>query len=73
MGKNQHVVPRSDGWAVRGQGNVRDTGVFRTQREAISVAREIARNQASELVIHGSDGRIRDKSSYGSDPFPPRG
>ena len=32
-----------------------------------------AGNQKSELVIHGRDGRIRGKDSYGNDSFPPRG
>lgn len=64
MGKNQHVVPRSDGWAIRGAGNTQDTGSFRTQHAAIARAREIARKQRSELVIHGRDGRIRETSSY---------
>jgi len=68
MAKNQHVVPRGDGWAVRGDGNKRDTEVFRTQREAITRAREIAITQASELVVHGSNGQIRQRSSYSSDP-----
>ena len=27
----------------------------------------------TELVIHGEDGRIREKSSYGNDPNPPKG
>ena len=40
---------------------------------AIAAAREIARNQKSELVIHGRDGRIREKDSYGNDSFPPKG
>ena len=44
-----------------------------TQREAIEIARTIARKEQSELVIHGKDGRIRQKDSYGNDPFPPRG
>lgn len=44
-----------------------------TQAKAIERARKIARNQESELVIHGKDGRIREKDSYGNDPFPPRG
>ncbi|MDE0092409.1 MAG: DUF2188 domain-containing protein, partial [Oligoflexia bacterium] len=26
-----------------------------------------------ELSIHGRNGRIREKNSYGSDPFPPKG
>lgn len=73
MGKNQHVVPRDGQWAVRGAGNRKATRVFSTQREAISVAREIARNQRSDLVIHRSDGRIGEKNSYGNDPFPPKG
>ena len=39
-----------------------------TQKEAITIAREIAKNQQSELVIHRPDGRIRDKDSFGNDP-----
>lgn len=70
---NQHVVPRPDGWAVRGEGNSRDTSHHLTQAEAIERARDIARAQRSEVVIHRPDGRIRDRDSYGNDPFPPRG
>ena len=73
MGKNQHVVPHDGDWAVRGEGNERATSVHDTQREAIDVAREIARNQQSELFIHGRNGRIRERDSHGNDPFPPRG
>lgn len=72
-GKNQHIVPHNDGWAVKGAGNQRATSVHDTQQSAIDAAREIARNQHSELVIHRSDGRIRDKDSHGNDPFPPKG
>ena len=72
MGKDQHVVKRDEGWAVRGAGNGRDTVLRPTQGQAINVAREIARSQRSEVVIHGRDGRIRDKDSYGSDPCPPK-
>lgn len=74
MGKNQHVVPRGPGlWGVLGEGNSRDTRQFETQREAIDFARQIAINQASELFVHGEDGRIRERNSYGRDPFPPEG
>jgi hypothetical protein len=72
-GKNQHVVPHQEGWAVKGAGNQRATSVHDTQQQAIDVARSIARNHESELVIHRQDGRIRDKDSYGNDPFPPKG
>ncbi len=72
-GKNQHVVRRDDGWAVRGEGNSKDTKRTDTQKEAIEKARDIAINQASEVVIHNKDGQIRDKNSYGNDPVPPKG
>jgi len=72
VGKNQHVVRHEDGWAVRGAGNERATGVFGTQAEAIDAGRRIAQNQRSELLVHGRDGRIRSKDSFGPDPVPPR-
>ena len=72
-GRNQHVAPHQDGWAIKGEGNQRATAVHGTQREAMDAAREIARNQKAELVIHRPDGRIRDKDSHGNDTFPPRG
>jgi uncharacterized protein YfdQ (DUF2303 family) len=71
--KNQHVVPHGDDWAVKGAGNSKATSVYPTQAEAIDRARGIAQNQKSELLIHGENGRIREKNSYGNDPFPPKG
>lgn len=73
MGKNQHVTPSRNGWKVTGAGNSKATKICDTQKEAIGIAREIAKNQQSELIIHGKDGKIRDKNSYGNDPFPPKG
>jgi hypothetical protein len=71
--KTQHVVPNGGGWGVRGKGNERLTSRHRTQAEAIDAAREIAIRNRSEVVIHRRDGRIRDRDSYGNDPFPPEG
>ncbi len=72
MGKNQHVVKHPDGWAVKGSGNERATRVMENQQEAIDIAKQIAKNQHSELLIHGRNGQIRDRNSYGNDPFPPK-
>ena len=70
---NQHVVPNPNGgWDVKGEGNSKATRHTDTQREAIGIAKDIARNQKSEAVIHGRDGKIRDKDSYGNDPVPPK-
>lgn len=68
MGKNQHVVPHGKDWAVKGAGNEKATKVTNTQQQAIAVAVQIAKNQQSEVVIHGKNGQIRDKDSYGNDP-----
>jgi len=69
---NQHVVRRDTGWAVRGEGNSKDTSRHPTQSAAQERAREIATTQRSEVVIHDRHGKIRDKDSYGTDPMPPR-
>ena len=85
MGKNQHVVPHPQGgWQVKGAGNKRATLRTETQAEARTIAREIAINtrtiareiainNRSELIVHGKNGRIREKNSYGNDPYPPKG
>jgi hypothetical protein len=70
--KNQHVVPTKDGWGVKGEGNSKNTANTQTKKEAIDIAKEIAKNNKSEVVIHGKDGRIQDKDSYGNDPNPPK-
>ena len=71
--KNQHVVPHTEGWAVKGAGNRRATSVHETQREAIQSARSTAINQGSEMLIHGRNGQIRERNTYGKDPYPPKG
>lgn len=69
-GLNLHVVPRINGWAVRVEGRSTATSVHDTQREAIETARKLAKDAAMQLVIHGRDGRIRERDSYASDPLP---
>jgi hypothetical protein len=73
MKKTQHVVKHPDGWAVKKGGSSRATKVFPTQADAIDYGRDVARNQQAEFLIHGRNGRIRAKDSYGNDPYPPEG
>ena len=72
-GKNQHVVPHSSGWAVKSAGSAKATAVHDTQAQAIEQARSIAQNQKSELLVHGRNGQIRARDSFGNDPYPPKG
>ena len=70
MGKNQHVVPNKNGkgWSVKGEGNSKSTKITETKKEAEKIAREISKNQDSEIIIHGKDGKIQEKDSNGNDP-----
>ena len=74
MGKNQHVTKHPNGgWQVKGAGNCKATVHTQTQAEAIKIAVGIAKNQKSEVIVHGENGRIREKNSYGNDSCPPKG
>jgi hypothetical protein len=66
------LIPLPAGEPVKADGNQRYTRIVATQAEALATARRIARNQGVDVVIHGRDGGICEKDSYGSDPFPPR-
>lgn len=70
-----HVTQRPDGqWQGKKEGAERASVVSSTQREAINRSIEIAKNRGeAQVIIHGTDGKIRDEHTYGSDPFPPKG
>ena len=70
--KNQWVTVHPKGWAIKGEGNTKVTKITKTQKEAIDIARDIAKNQKSELIIQNTEGKIRSKDSYGNDPCPPK-
>jgi hypothetical protein len=70
--RGQQVVPNGGKWSVRSAGAARVSGTYSTQREAVDKARTIARDQGTEVYIYGKDGRIRERTSYGDDPFPPK-
>ena len=74
MGKNIHVTKRPDGnWQAIGEGNSRASYVTKTQEQARLKAREQAIKNRSDVVIHGVNGKIRARDSYGNDPYPPKG
>lgn len=70
--KDIHVVPHPDGWATKKEGAQRARKVTRTQKAAIDTARDQARRERTEVVIHRKNGQIRDSDSYGNDPHPPK-
>jgi len=72
-----HVVPhktngQSD-WQIKREGAQRASGTYDTQSAAENAGREIARNNNTEFYLHNKEGAIRQRDSYGRDPFPPKG
>ncbi len=76
MGKNdRYVVKHPDGWAVKPVGAKRPSTVERTQGAAEKAAKKIIRNAGGgEVISHGREGKIRDKSTVapGNDPNLPK-
>ena len=78
MSEQRHVVhdPGSGEWRVVAPHAERASAVLPTQAEAIDRAREILSNAGGgELLVHGMNGRIREKDTVpnANDPYPPAG
>jgi hypothetical protein len=74
MQKAHHVVPNHNGgWGVKRAGSHKASVHTQTKQDAVDLGRAISRNQGTEFVIRGKDGKIQQSDSLGHDPFPPRG
>jgi hypothetical protein len=74
MSKSRHVVPSSEGgWDSKKGGAERASKHFETKSEAEKYSRDLSKKEGSELFIHGKDGKIQRKDSYGNDTYPPKG
>ncbi|SPA44817.1 DUF2188 domain-containing protein [Cupriavidus taiwanensis] len=61
--KHVHVVSAGDCWAVVADGgHGRET--FRTLEDAITAGAKEARQRHVELLIHGRDGHVRERSNF---------
>jgi hypothetical protein len=66
------VSPSEGKWELRRNDHRLNT--FDRQDDAIKAGREEAKAaQPSQLVVHGTDGKIRDEWTYQDDPYPPAG
>jgi hypothetical protein len=68
MGKNQHVVSHGERWAVKAEGDSQPLAVYKTQSEAWEKAKSIARKERTVALLHGRNGVIRARNTYGHDP-----
>ena len=71
--KNVHIVPDSGQWAIKREDSKKASELFKEQEKAIKRGRDIAKQDKVELFIHGRDGQIKERDSYGNDPYPPEG
>lgn len=67
-----HVVKGDSGWNTKISGNSRPSSTHDTKADALNYGKSLAQAYQTELVIHGRDGKIQDKDSFGPDPYPPR-
>ncbi len=72
MKQNIHTVPSENGWVVKLAKTEFPLSQHRTKEEAVKTGASLAKSFGVEHVIHGKDGKIQDKDSYGRDPLPPR-
>ena len=74
MAKSTHVVPNKErgGWDIKQSNGQKSSGHFDTKKDAVDRAREISKNQKTELTIHNKDGKIAKKDSHGNDSHPPK-
>lgn len=70
--RNVHTVYTENGWTNKYEGSNRALGYFETKKEAQQEGREKAKTNGAEHIIHGLNGQIQNKNSYGNDPCPPR-
>ena len=62
-----HVLRNTGGgWRVQLEGNERPSSEHRSQQEAIAEGRRLAKDEKSRLFIHGKDGHVRDRMTYGT-------
>lgn len=78
MKKNQHVIPYTKrggekAWAVKSTGSKKVSSIHEKQSDAEKIATVRAKSAKSEVFIHNSHGRIRERNSYGLDKYPSRG
>lgn len=72
--KNFWTQKRPDGkWESKREGAERASKVTATQAEAWQHSKQKAAEAKGEAVLKGRDGKIRERNSYGNDPYPPEG
>lgn len=65
--KIYHLSSNKGKWIVKKALAEKATKIFDNKTEATAFATKVAKNNQTELIIHGRDGRIQDRKSYSKD------
>ncbi|MCP9749520.1 DUF2188 domain-containing protein [Ferruginibacter sp. HRS2-29] len=60
----EHVLPLGNGWIVKNDKSAKFTTITDTKKEAIEIARNIARKKNIILLVYAKDGTIQLEESY---------
>lgn len=60
----QYVMPVGNGWVVKSSYKAKFTVLSDNKREAITIARKIAKETRTELIVFARDGRITIQANY---------
>ncbi|MBF6989013.1 DUF2188 domain-containing protein [Cupriavidus sp. IK-TO18] len=66
--KNIHVVPTDDGWAVESEDGSSSQHRFTSLDHAIAAGTEKAKRAKVDLLIHGRDRQVLERSSFRNEP-----
>lgn len=61
-----HTLPYEGAWAVKVEGSSRLETILESRSEAELRGRELAQQRGAEHVVHGADGRILERNTYGN-------
>jgi hypothetical protein len=65
VGQIVHVMRNTGGgWCVQIDGDERPSSEHRSQLEAITEGRRLAKAEKTRLFIHAKDGQVRDRMTY---------
>ena len=65
-GGEQLVVPLGNGWVVKTANASTFTVITDNKKEAVEIAKSIAKTKRSSIVVHGKFGVIERTESFGS-------
>lgn len=72
--RNYWTQQRPDGkWESKREGAKRASKVTDTQAESWAHSKQKAKEGKGEAYLKGRDNNIRERNTYGKDPYPPKG